>query len=278
MWLQWENTVGLDTVIGRWKWKPTSRTGIRIDSELENSPTLGMGRHHLWRKNAVISPHRTKHKRLSLCVNMEIEQCSPMVLRDTLIMNRKWERQSREEDFFLSFPLTNVCDNDTRTCFARKWKRYALVCLMEVKWRVVVCISSVQTSHRLWGFVHYIQSKTRLCCRSLWSLYVWCHWRNYFISHFDKRVGFVHPYPGICFYLNNLRYYYLKILSLTNISLTSLSWFKYINLTCPTAPSTLPLSNWLIHYTSLYSAGDAERRGELTPKNRNQKVPEWKNV
>lgn len=103
----------------------------------------------------MISPDRTKQKRLSLCVSMEIGQCRARVLRDTLIMNRKWETQTREEDVSL-FPLTDHCDNDTRTCFGRKWKWYALVCLMKIDWRVELFMPW------LWEFIRFAVSTSLL--------------------------------------------------------------------------------------------------------------------
>lgn len=96
--------LGLDSMVGRCKWKPTGRVGIRPHSELENNPTLWGREDTIYEKEMQwFLQTEQSIKRLSLCVNMEIGQCSARVLWDTLIMNRKWERQSREEIFFCLF-------------------------------------------------------------------------------------------------------------------------------------------------------------------------------
>lgn len=141
---------------GRCKWKPTGHVGIRPHSELENNPTLWGREDTIYEKEMQwFLQTEQSIKSLSLCVNMEIGQCSARVLWDTLIMNRKWERKSREYVFF-PFALSDVCDNDTRTCFCRKWKQYALVCLMEIQWRLghSGTVPSVQTTHWEWRFIH----------------------------------------------------------------------------------------------------------------------------
>lgn len=55
----------MDTAIGCCKWKPTDHAGQHQTTfgigEQPNS--VGTGRHHLWRRNVVISPDRTKHKK-----------------------------------------------------------------------------------------------------------------------------------------------------------------------------------------------------------------------